>query len=76
MAVKMNAGVERMNEPAEIDSTRIPVMTDNKIYSMMSSEDKQRIMVSSRYRHANQRFDMVTLPFDRDFTPAQKRRGM
>lgn len=73
MAVKMNAGVERMNEPAEIDSTRIPVMTDNKIYSMMSSEDKQRIMVF-KIQARNQRFDMVTLLFDRDFTLLKKAR--
>lgn len=64
--VKMNEDVEKMTEPVEIDSTRIPIMTDNKIYSLIHSEDRQRIMVfkiQTRY----QKYDMVTLLFDKDF---------
>lgn len=73
LAVKMNENVERMTEPVEIDTTRIPVMTDNKIYSLLNSEDRQRIMlfkIQTRY----QRFDMVTFLFDKDFKLLDKSR--
>jgi len=73
LAVKMNENVERMTEPVEIDTTRIPVMTDNKIYSLLNSEDRQRILlfkIQTRY----QKFDMVTFLFDKDFKLLDKSR--
>ncbi|HAO45810.1 MAG TPA: hypothetical protein DCQ97_02715 [Chitinophagaceae bacterium] len=73
MAVKMNAEVEKLTTPVEIDSTRIPVMTDNKIYSLIHSEDRQRIMVF-KIQTRFQRYDMVTLLFDKDLTLLSKGR--
>ncbi len=75
LAVKMNENVERMTEPVEIDTTRIPVMTDNKIYSLLNSEDRQRILlfkIQTRY----QKFDMVTFLFDKDFKLLDKSRNV
>lgn len=63
MAVKMDALAKKMSEPVELDTTRIPVMTDNKIYSTIYSEDKQKIMlfkVQTRW----QKFNMKTMLFD------------
>ena len=65
MAVKMDARAKKMNEPVELDTTRIPVMSDNKIYSTIYSEDRQKIMIfkiQTRY----QKFNMATLLFDND----------
>jgi hypothetical protein len=56
MAVKMDAMARRMNEPVELDTTRIPIMSDNKIYSTIYSEDRQKIMVfkiQTRYQKFN-----------------------
>lgn len=73
MVVKMNDKLEQMSEPVEVDTTRIPVMASNKIYSLVHSEDRQQIMlfkIQTRY----QKFDMVTLLFDKDFKLVNKRR--
>ncbi len=73
MAVKMDANAKRMAEPVEIDTTRIPVMSDNKIYSTIYSEDRQKIMifkVQTRY----QKFNLQTLLFDNDMKLINKNR--
>lgn len=65
MTVKMDAKAQKMNEPLEIDTTRIPVASDNKIYTTIYSEDKKRIMIfkiQTRY----QKFNMQTLLYDND----------
>lgn len=65
MAVKMDAKAKKMAEPVELDTTRIPVMTDNKIYSTIYSEDRQKIMIfkiQTRY----QKFNMKTMLFDNE----------
>ena len=73
MAVKMDAKAQKMNEPVEIDTTRIPVATNNKIYSTIYSEDKKRIMIfkiQTRY----QKFNMQTLLYDNDMKLISKNR--
>ncbi len=63
MAVKMDATAKKMSEPMELDTTRIPLMSDNKIYSTIFSEDRQQIMIfkiQARY----QKFNLATMLFD------------
>ncbi len=45
MAVKLDANAQKIGEPLEIDTTQIPFLADNKIYTTIYSEDKQKIMV-------------------------------
>lgn len=73
MVVKMNENLDKITEPTEVDTTRIPVMSNNKIYSLIHSEDKQRIMLF-KIQTRNQRFDMVSLLFDKEFKLLNKRR--
>ena len=73
MAVKMDDNGKKMSEPIELDTTQIPLMSDNKIYSTISSEDKQKIMIfkiQTRY----QKFSIATLLFDNQFTLIKKSR--
>ena len=73
MAVKMDAKAKIMNEPVEIDTTRIPVMSDNKIYSTIYSEDRKKIVIfkiQTRY----QKFNMQTLLFDNEMKLISKNR--
>lgn len=73
MAVKMDAMAKKMSEPIEIDTTRIPVASDNKIYTTIYSEDKKRIMIfkiQTRY----QKFNMQTLLYDNDMKLLTKNR--
>ena len=73
MAVKMDAKAKKMNEPVEIDTTRIPVMTDNKIYSTIYSEDRKKIVlfkVQTRF----QKFNMQAMLFDNEMNLITKTR--
>ena len=73
MVVKMDASAKKISEPVEVDTTQIPVMADNKIYSTIISEDKQKIMIfkiQTRY----QKFNMATLLFDNQFNLIHKDR--
>ena len=63
MAVKMDDNARQLLPPVEIDTTRIPILTDNKIYTTISSEDRQKIMIfkiQTRY----QKFNLATMLFD------------
>ncbi len=73
MAVKMDAKAQKMNEPVEIDTTRIPVMSDNKIYTTIYSEDRKKIVIfkiQARY----QKFNMQSLLFDNEMKLISKNR--
>jgi hypothetical protein len=73
MAVKMDANAKKMNEPVEIDTTRIPVMSDNKIYNTVYSEDRKKIVIfkiQTRY----QKFNMQTLLYDNEMNLLNKNR--
>lgn len=73
MAVKMDAKAQKMNEPVEIDTTRIPVAADNKIYTTIYSEDKKRVMIF-KIQTRFQKFNMQTLLFDNDMKLISKNR--
>jgi hypothetical protein len=73
MAVKMDAKAQRMSEPVEIDTTRIPVMTDNKIYSTIYSEDRKKIVIF-KIQTRFQKFNMQTLLYDNDMKLISKNR--
>ena len=73
MAVKMDAKAQKMTEPVEIDTTRIPVATDNKIYTTIYSEDKKRIMIF-KIQTRFQKFNMQTLLYDNDMKLISKNR--
>lgn len=73
MAVKMDANAKKMSEPVELDTTRISIMADNKIYTTIYSEDRKKIMIfkiQTRY----QKFSLQTLLFDNDMTLINKNR--
>jgi hypothetical protein len=73
MAVKMDAKAQKMSEPLELDTTRIPIATDNKIYSTIYSEDRSKIAIfkiQTRY----QKFNMQTLLFDSEMKLISKNR--
>ena len=75
MAVKMNADAKPLSEPVLLDTTQIPVLTDNKIYSTIISEDKKKIMIF-KIQTNNQKFNMATLLFDDQMTLIKKSRQL
>ena len=73
MVVKMDANARKMSEPVEVDTTQIPVMSNNKIYSTISSEDKQKIVIF-KIQVRNQKFSLATLLFDNQMKLLDKSR--
>jgi len=73
MAVKMDGNASKIGEPIELDTTQISVMADNKIYTTIYSEDKQKIMVFKIHKK-NDHFNMVTLLFDSSLSLLKKTR--
>ncbi|MFN8253226.1 MAG: hypothetical protein U0V75_15255 [Ferruginibacter sp.] len=65
MAVKLDAAAQKMGDPVEIDTTQIPFLADNKIYTTIHSEDKQRIMVFKMPKK-NDQYSLVTMLFNSD----------
>jgi hypothetical protein len=63
MGVKMGADGKKMEDPVELDTTQISILADNKIYSTINSEDKQKIMVFKIHKK-NEKFNIVTLLFN------------
>ena len=63
MAVKMDGDAKKIGEPIELDTTQISILADNKIYTTINSEDKQKIMVFKIHKKYD-RFGIVTLLFD------------
>lgn len=73
MAVKMDANAKRLTDPVEIDTTRIPVMSDNKIYTTVYSEDRKKIVIF-KIQTRSQKFNMQTLLYDHEMNLINKNR--
>jgi hypothetical protein len=65
MAVKMDGNGKKLADPVEIDTTQIPSFSDNKIYSTVYSEDKQKVMVF-KIPKRNDKYTLVTMLFNND----------
>ena len=65
MAFKLNGEGKLLSDPIEIDTTSINFFADNKIYSTIESEDKNRIMIY-KIQKKSAVFNFTTLLFDND----------
>lgn len=73
MTVKMDGNGKKITEPLLIDTTRIPVMADNKIYTTVSSEDKQKIVVFKVHKKSDN-YSLVSMLYDNNFQLLHKNR--
>ncbi|MEO6490091.1 MAG: hypothetical protein ABIO04_09150 [Ferruginibacter sp.] len=64
-AVKLSNDGEKLGDPMHLDTTRIGILTDNKIYNTTFSQDKQKIMIY-KIQVKNQMLTLVTKLFDKD----------
>lgn len=74
MAVKMDAHAQKMGEPIEIDTTQIPFFAENKIYTTIYSEDKQKIMVF-KIPKKNDKYSIAMLLFNSNLKLIEKNRA-
>jgi hypothetical protein len=63
MGVKMGPDGKKIDEPVQLDSTKLGILSDNKIYSTIYIQDKQKILVYKMQRK-NQQFTVATKLFD------------
>jgi hypothetical protein len=73
MAAKMDAAGNTIGEPLQLDTTQIGFFSDNKIYSTVFSENKQKILIY-KIQKKNDRLNIVTLLFDNNLTLMNKSR--
>jgi hypothetical protein len=64
MAVKMDGMAKVIGEPMELDTTQIGFANNNKIYTTIVSENKQRIMVFKINSKNSKNFLFTTLLYD------------
>lgn len=73
-AVKMDAMGQRIGEPMELDTTQIGFASSNKIYTMVVSDNKERIMVFKINSKNPKNFLFTTFLFDADLQPLDRHR--
>jgi hypothetical protein len=73
VAVKLNAEAKLITDPIELDATKIDWLSDSKIYTTISSDDKKRIMIFKIERKSG-RYNFETLLFDNNLKPIHQSR--
>ncbi len=75
MAVKLDANGKKLTEPVQLDSTdNINYSANNKIYSVINSEDKQQIMVFKINTRNDKVHVLTTSLFNNDMVLQKKTR--
>ena len=64
MGVKINGEGKRISDVMELDSSHISALANNKIYSVISSEDKSKLMVFKINSKNKQKYLITTKLFD------------
>lgn len=63
MAAKIDGNAKLIGEPVQLDTTQITIFADNKIYNMVNSEDKQKIMIF-KIQKKYEKFNFTTILFN------------
>lgn len=74
MAAKIDGNGKIVGDPVELDTTSINSFSNNRIYNIINSEDKQHIMVFKINSKNEDRYTLTTSLFDSDLKPGGKSR--
>src|SRR4030095_12783524 len=66
VGVKIDGNGKRLSDPVELDTTHFGGTRDNKIYSTIFSEDKQKIMVFKILHREEKQYVFTTILFDNE----------
>ncbi len=66
MAAKIGPDGNKIGEPIQMDTTDISYNSSSKLYSVINSEDKQRLMILKVNNKNEKRYLFKTLLFDKD----------
>lgn len=72
MAVKLDGNAKRLSEVVQLDSTHLGFAANNKIYSVISSEDKSKIIVFKINSKNRQRYILTTMLHDANLALLKK----
>ena len=72
MAVKLDAKAKKIGEPIQLDTTEINFSASNKIYTVLNSEDKQKLMVLKINSRNDKVHYLTTSLFDKDLNLQKK----
>jgi hypothetical protein len=72
--VKMDVMGKRISEPADLDTTQIGFAASNKIYTVIFSEDRQRIMLFKINSKNPREFLFTTFLYDQNLTLLDRHR--
>lgn len=75
MAARIDANGKVVGEPLELDTTHVNTFSNNRIYNIVNSEDKQYIMVFKINSRNQDRYMLTTSLFDSDLNPKGKSRA-
>lgn len=74
MAVKLDANGNKIGEPIQLDTTTNMRSSSTKVYSLMSSDDKQKIMIFKISSQNEKMHILTTLLFDKELNLLKKSR--
>ena len=70
--VKINAEGKIMNDPVDIDTTQVSGNSENKVYTLISSDDKKKIMLFKIKKNSERDYFFTTLLFDQQLNLQKK----
>jgi hypothetical protein len=73
---KLNGEGKLLQEPIDIDTTQIPGFSDNKVYSMVHSDDKKQIMLFKINRRNEKKFMFTLMRFNANMKMEEKNQLM
>jgi hypothetical protein len=75
MAAKLDGDSKKLNEPILLDTTQVGTFGDNKIYNVIVSEDKQKIMVF-KMQKKDDRLNFASILYNNQLQPLHKSRDI
>ncbi len=72
MGVKLDGSGKTVGEPLELDTTHIGTFASNKVYSVLSSDDKQKLMVFKMRNRFRDDFEFRTLLLSNNLIPIRR----
>jgi hypothetical protein len=72
MGVQIDGSGKKIGEPLELDTTQLSIFSDNKIYSTIMSDDKQKLMVFKMKNRQRDDFSIQTVLLSHNLMPLRK----
>ena len=72
MGVMLDGNGKKIGEPLQLDTTQLGVFSDNKIYSTIISDDKQKLMIFKMKNKQRDDFIVQTLLLNHNLIPVRK----